>query len=366
MKFPKIGVLGGGQLGRMMALAGMELGLQFRFWDPSPESCVRHLGEIFTESFQNTERVAEFCEGLDVVTYEFENVPVALVEAISKICPVHPGTRALAVSQDRLHEKNLFRSMGIPTTDFRSVTDYDSLDEAYQEIKGTTVLKTRRYGYDGKGQHLIHTVQDIHAAWEALGKNKPLILEKWFSYDRELSIIAVRHPSGQILFYPLVENHHRDGILRMTIAPAPEVNPALQELAQSYAKKVLEETHYVGVLAIEFFQKGNELVVNEMAPRVHNSGHWTIEGAKTSQFENHTRAVLGLPLGPTQAQGYSLMINILGDSPGLSELLQETRANVHLYGKSPRPSRKLGHINFHTHDADEFKDMVQGLKEEAK
>ncbi|MGQ9904735.1 MAG: 5-(carboxyamino)imidazole ribonucleotide synthase, partial [Anaerolineae bacterium] len=226
---------------------------------------------------------------------------------------------------------------------FASVDSWEGLLDAARQIGLPAVLKTRRFGYDGKGQRLLRSADDLAPAWLALGST-PLILEQFVPFDRELSLLAARNTTGQIAFYPLIENHHREGILRMSIAPAPALDTQTQRQAQEHAQRLLERLDYVGVLAIEFFQRGGQLLANEMAPRVHNSGHWTIEGARASQFENHLRAILGWPLGDTSAVGHCAMLNIIGDLPDPAVALSVPGAHLHLYSKSPRPGRKLGHI----------------------
>jgi 5-(carboxyamino)imidazole ribonucleotide synthase len=349
-----IGVLGAGQLGRMLALAGYPLGLRFRFYDPAPGSPAGHLAEQIAAPYDDEAALARFAADLELVTYEFENVPLATAEFLSRHVPVFPPPRALAAAQDRLDEKRFFTELGIPTPPFAPVDTRADLDRALEEIGMPAVLKTRRLGYDGKGQAIIRTRDDADAAWGALG-GAPLILEGFVRFSREVSILAVRGRDGATAYYPLVENTHRDGILRLSIAPAPDVGVELQQRAEAYAGHVLAALDYVGVLAIELFlieQLGEwELIANEMAPRVHNSGHWTIEGAETSQFENHLRAALGLPLGATTARGQCAMLNLIGDLPVREAVLAEPGAHLHLYGKAPRPGRKIGHITLCDADA---------------
>lgn len=348
----KVGVLGAGQLGRMLALAGYPLGLRFRFLDPNPESPAGALGEFIAADYDDPDALRRFAEGLDVATYEFENVPASVADYLAGHVPaVHPHHAALAVSQDRLSEKQLFRRLGIPTAPFVAVDSEDDLARAVDEVGLPAVLKTRRYGYDGKGQFVLREAADVHRAWAALG-GSPLLLEGFVAFDRELSIIAVRGRDGEIVYYPLVENHHREGILRRTIAPAPGVTASLQARAEESARAVLEEFDYVGVLAIELFQRGDELLANEMAPRVHNSGHWTIEGAETSQFENHLRAICGFPLGSTAPRGHAAMLNLIGSVPPREAVLAVEGAHLHVYDKAPRPGRKLGHVTVVAEDAD--------------
>ena len=349
----KVGVLGAGQLGRMLALAGYPLGLRFRFLDPNPESPAAALGEFIAADYDDPDALRRFAEGLDVATYEFENVPASVADHLAGHIPaVHPHYAALAVSQDRLSEKQLFRRLGIPTAPFVAVDSEDDLVRAIDEVGLPAVLKTRRYGYDGKGQFVLREAADVRRAWAALG-GAPLILEGFVAFDRELSIVAVRGRDGDIVCYPLVENHHRDGILRRTIAPAPGVTASLQARAEASARAVLEAFDYVGVLAIELFQRGDDLLANEMAPRVHNSGHWTIEGAETSQFENHLRAICGFPLGSTAPRGHAAMLNLIGSVPPREAVLAVEGAHLHIYDKAPRPGRKLGHVTVVAEDADQ-------------
>jgi 5-(carboxyamino)imidazole ribonucleotide synthase len=338
-----IGVLGGGQLGRMLALAGLPLGLHFRFLDPSATAPASSLGELYCGDYQDPGLLPRFVEGLDLVTYEFENVPLNTARWLEKRAPVYPPPLALEASQDRIKEKTTFQKLDIPTPMFIAVSSRVELSEAISHIGLPAILKTCRFGYDGKGQQALQSEEDVEAAWLAL-RGVPLILEKRVDFSRELSILAVRSTRGETAFYPLVENQHRRGILRLSRVPALDLSEAVQMQATDYARRLLEHFRYVGVLAIEFFQVDDTLIANEMAPRVHNSGHWTIEGARTSQFANHLRALLGWPLGPTELLGHSAMVNIIGVQPGVDEVLAVPGAALHLYGKSAQPDRKLGHI----------------------
>lgn len=344
----QVGVLGGGQLGRMLALAGYPLGVRMRLYDTPAESPAQHVAEYRRGSFDGTADIVEFFRGVDVVTYEFENIPVATLETLARDgLRVLPPPRALSVAQDRLAEKTLFRTLGIPTPDFAEVTSPNVL--ADRAARGAQILKTRSGGYDGKGQATVAGTDDASAAWAALSAlptapgHAGLIAEARIDFDRELSSIAVRGRNGRTAFYPLIENRHEQGILRQSLAPA-EAAEAIQQRAQEYAARILDELNYVGVLTIEWFERGGELLANEIAPRVHNSGHWTIEGAATSQFENHLRAILGLPLGDCTPQGRSRMFNLIGVTPPVPQMLAIPDAHVHLYGKSARPGRKLGHV----------------------
>lgn len=338
-----IGILGGGQLGRMLALAGYPLGLRFRFLDAMPDAPAAQLAECVVGNFDDLATLERFARGLELVSYEFENVPVEAARFLAARLPVYPPPQALEAAQDRLNEKTFFQDLEIPTPLFAAVDSRTALELAVARIGFPAVLKTRRFGYDGKGQCVLREMTDLDRAWETF-RGIPLILESFVRFEREVSLLAVRSRRGETVFYPLVENHHRQGILRFSLSPAPGLTAELQELAEKYAARVLEALQYVGVLAIEFFQQDRRLLVNEMAPRVHNSGHGTIEGAVTSQFENHWRALLGWPLGSTKANGHVAMLNLIGSLPQSTDVLAIPGAHLHLYGKAPRPGRKLGHV----------------------
>ncbi|HWY05225.1 MAG TPA: 5-(carboxyamino)imidazole ribonucleotide synthase [Candidatus Acidoferrales bacterium] len=357
-----IGILGGGQLGYMLALAGYPLGLHFRFLDPSPEAPVGRIANRVTADFNDQQALEKFSHGLEVVTYEFENVPVAAAKFLAERVPVYPPAVALEEAQERLQEKRLFRRLEIPTTEFAEVAKREDLDAAVKQVGLPAMLKTCRMGYDGKGQWLLRTAEEVERARAEL-PDVPLILEKFVAFARELSILGVRGRGGEIAFYPLIENHHRGGILRLSLAPAPDLTASLQQEAEHAARKVLEELGYVGVLCIEFFEVGGQLLANEMAPRVHNSGHWTIEGAATSQFENHLRAILGMPLGSTAAVGVSAMINLIGEIPNNAEVLNVSNTHLHLYGKEPRAGRKLGHVTVRADQAEKLQQRLSALPE---
>ena len=338
-----IGILGGGQLGYMLALAGYPLGMHFRFLDPSPQTPVGRIAPRVTAAYSDKEALEKFAHGLTLVTYEFENVPVDAARFLQDRVPVYPPPEALEVSQDRLNEKNLFQKLGVATTEFATVDSPEDLDDAVGKLGLPAVLKTRRMGYDGKGQWMIRSLEDVSKIRSDFPQQQ-LILEKFVPFERELSILAVRGRAGETSFYPLVENHHHGGILRLSLAPAPQLGSAIRKTAEEAAHRVLAELSYVGVLAIEFFEWGGRLLANEMAPRVHNSGHWTIEGAVTSQFENHLRAVAGLSLGSTEPLGCSAMLNLIGELPDTGEVLAVADAHLHIYGKALRPGRKVGHV----------------------
>jgi 5-(carboxyamino)imidazole ribonucleotide synthase len=343
-----IGVLGGGQLGRMLALAGYPLGHGFVFLDPAPEALCG-LGSHLVAKPDDAAALAELAARVDLITYEFENVPAAAARSLAERVPVYPSPAALELSQDRLREKALFRSLGIPTAPFAPVDSVETLTVALEFVGVPAVLKTRRLGYDGKGQHVLRTSEEATTAWAALG-NAPCVLERFVRFARELSCLAVRGREGAPVVYPLVENHHEGGILRRSIAPAPGATAALQARAAGFVGRLLDRLDYVGVLALELFEVEGELLANELAPRVHNSGHWTIEGAETSQFENHVRAITGAPLGSAAPLGVSGMVNLIGGWPDPASMLAIPGAHLHLYGKAPRPGRKVGHVTVRCDD----------------
>jgi 5-(carboxyamino)imidazole ribonucleotide synthase len=336
----KIGIIGAGQLGRMLALAGYPLGLRFVFLDQSDDAPGAQVGRIIRGAFDDVERLAELADAVDVVTFDVENVPEEAVRGIAARKPFLPPVTALGASQDRLHEKTLFKKLKIPTPPFAAVDSLEDLRKAASKIGIPGVLKTRRLGYDGRGQYFVRTAADVDAAWEALG-SVPLIYEGFVDFSREVSLIGVRSTTGETRFYPLSWNTHEAGILRHSIAPYR--NAPLQKQAERHLTRLMKHFDYAGVLTVEFFVKRGQLIANEMAPRVHNSGHWTIEGAETSQFENHVRAILGLPLGSTRPIGHSAMLNFIGTIPTLGNILRVPGVHFHSYGKEPRPNRKLGH-----------------------
>lgn len=347
----RVGVLGAGQLGQMLALAGRRLGVETRFLAPDPQSPAGMCAELIVADYDNQAALAHFVEGVDAVTYEFENIPLETVTRIAEQSPIRPSVRALETAQDRALEKQCFEKLGIPTARSAVASTLAEARAALEMVGRPAVLKTRRHGYDGKGQSVIRDRSDLERAWVTVA-GAPSIIESFVSFTRELSIIAVRSLSGDIEFYPLVENHHSDGILRFSVAPAQNVSSALQAQAEQYARRILVELDYVGVLAVEFFDTANGLLANEMAPRVHNSGHWTIEGADTSQFENHLRAVTGMELGSTEVHGVSGMVNVIGFEPNVERLRAIPSVHVHMYGKTPAPRRKLGHITVTASDID--------------
>jgi 5-(carboxyamino)imidazole ribonucleotide synthase len=350
----RVGILGAGQLARMLALAGYPLGLRFAFLDPAKESCAADLGEHFCGSYDDEALLDRFAASVDLITYEFENVPVACVEYLAQKIAVFPPAAALETAQDRLHEKTLFQELGIATPPFLAVDTLEGLKHAVSIIGLPAVLKTRRMGYDGKGQAVLRSHDDIEKAWQAIG-GMPLILEGFISFQREASIIAVRSRTGEIRFYPLSENIHRNGILHISRCRNGD---AMQSKAEGYIRQILEQLDYVGVLALELFQDGGNLIANEIAPRVHNSGHWTIEGAETSQFENHLRAVCGLPLGSTAAVGHAAMLNFIGTLPSRDAVLNIPDVHLHYYGKEERTGRKVGHATVRSSSAEQMEQQL--------
>jgi 5-(carboxyamino)imidazole ribonucleotide synthase len=321
-----VGCIGGGQLGRMLALAGAPLGARLRFLDPAPDACAGDVGELLVGAYDDPALLDRLADGAAAVTYEFENVPVEAARRVGAV----PGPLALEHGQDRLAEKELFRRLGIETARYGPLS----------AVGLPALVKSRRLGYDGKGQRVLESAAPI--ADDELA-------EEIVPFERELSILAARGGDGETVFYPVVENEHRDGILAVSKAPA---RGAPQREAEEIAMRLLDALDYVGLLAVELFEVGGRLLANEFAPRVHNTGHWTIDGARTSQFENHLRAILGLPLGDTAARGASVMVNLVGSLPPLERLLAVPCACVHLYGKAPRPGRKLGHVTLVDASAD--------------
>ncbi len=352
-----VGVLGAGQLARMIALAGLPLGLDFIFLDPSVDACANRLGEALIGDYNDPELLAQLAERADVVTYEFENVPAEVAEFLASHTQVYPSPKALAVAQDRLIEKSFFRDLDIPTPDYAAVDSLENLQQAMSTLGYPAILKSCTQGYDGKGQSLLKSVDDLTSAWELL-QGVPAVVEAFVPFNREVSIIAVRSVSGETVFYPLSENLHRGGILRVSECRADD---AMQQQAEAYVSRLLEALDYVGVLALELFEVDGKLLVNEFAPRVHNSGHWTIEGAETSQFENHLRAILGLPLGSTAPVGKAAMVNFIGGLPETEELLTIPHAHLHLYDKAPRKGRKVAHATVRTDNRQQLSKSVKQL-----
>jgi len=363
-----LGILGGGQLARMLAIAAAPLGVRTLVVDSAPDACAGQVAPLCQADWTDFAALEKFAAEVDVVTFDFENVPADTAAWLAERVAVFPNPRALAVAQDRLAEKTLFRECGLQTPAFEAVDTREDLHRALATIGAPSILKTRRLGYDGKGQFRIKQASDADAAWAALGANAHgLILEAFVPFERELSVLAVRTRQGDFRVWPLTQNWHTDGVLSLSLAPAPEVG-TLQARAETLARTLAERLDYVGVFALELFVKDGQLLGNEMAPRVHNSGHWTIEGAITSQFENHVRAVLGLPLGDTAARGFSAMFNWIGDLPDPGPVLHSIDGHWHDYGKQSRPGRKVGHATVCAQDAKtlagRISDIADALKRE--
>jgi 5-(carboxyamino)imidazole ribonucleotide synthase len=361
-----VGILGGGQLARMLALAGASLGLRFLVLDSSADACAAQCAPLLRADYTDHTALAEFASRVDVATFDFENVPAESAQWLAERVPVFPNPRALAVAQDRLAEKSLFRELGIPVPAFEDIPSRSALDAAIARIGTPCILKTRRLGYDGKGQFRIKRGPEeagatADGAWAALGSQAEtvgLILEAFVPFQREISVVAVRGRNGEFRTWPLTENWHDSGILAASLAPA-RLDAKTAEKAIAHAQAVAEALDYVGVFALELFLADGELLANEMAPRVHNSGHWTIEGAEISQFENHLRAVLGLPLGSTRMLGHACMLNWIWTLPDASAVLAEPCGHWHDYGKSPREGRKVGHATFRADSAVALAEALQ-------
>ncbi|SCZ55249.1 5-(carboxyamino)imidazole ribonucleotide synthase [Thiohalomonas denitrificans] len=356
----KVGIIGGGQLARMLALAGHPLGIETVVLDPAADACAGAVTQQLQGAYDDRDQLKALADAVDVVTYEFENVPEQAVQSLADLASVHPSPNALATGRDRLREKTLLSTtLGIPTAPFATVDSREELESATASIGLPAVLKTRTLGYDGKGQYVLRSTADIDTAWAELG-GVPLILEGFVEFEREVSIIAARSRNGEIRCYPLTENVHISGILRFSHCRPGDPQ---QAAAEDYIGRLLESLDYVGVVALELFQAGDRLLANEMAPRVHNSGHWTIEGAETSQFENHLRAICGLPLGPTTPVGYSAMFNLIGDLPDTAAILAIPGAHLHAYGKAAREGRKVGHITVRAENTTELKRRMEKVRD---
>lgn len=358
--FDHVGILGGGQLGRMLAIAARPLGVSCLVFDPQPDACAGQVTRQLVAGYGDSHALRLFARSVQVVTYEFESVPLACAQALEHAVPLRPSARSLELAGDRLWEKQLFGELGLPTAGWARVDALEDLFRAGAELGYPLVLKTRRSGYDGKGQAPVAGPWAVVGAWEMLG-GVPCIAERSVVFDRELSLLAVRSADGELAFYPLVENRHEAGILRLTLAPAPDVALGQQQRAEEYALCLLRSLDYVGVLALEFFERQGELLVNELAPRVHNSGHWTCEGAATSQFENHLRAITGRPLGSTAVTGCCAMVNLIGSVPRDEAVRELPETFLHLYGKRAAPGRKLGHVTVKADDPSELATRLGGL-----
>ncbi len=335
----RIGIIGAGQLGQMLGYAARDLGHSCFFLDPSERPPAAKAGPVIQARFDDRVALTVLADKCDVLTYEFENVPVEALNDIADLKPIFPPPDSLRRAQDRLAEKRLFESLNIPLPDYLAINSPEDLQQAIGSIGLPLVVKTRRLGYDGKGQFVLRNAEQFDAAWQELG-GRDLIAEQWVPFDFEVSAIGVRNTNSETATYCLTRNEHADGILRISRAPVDDT--ALTEQADKHMQGLLEHLDYVGVLALELFVVNGKLLANEFAPRVHNSGHWTIEGATTSQFANHILAITGEPLGSTSSNGHAGTINLIGQIPEAAR--HGHRGWLHDYGKTPRPGRKLGHI----------------------
>lgn len=354
----KVGILGGGQLAWMLSLAAKTLNVSTCCLEPNSDTTASHVSEVIHAELNDLDAIEQFCQDLDVVTWETENIPLSCAKKVATLCPLYPSLAALEKSQERYLEKSFFQSIDIATAKFYPIDAHSDLQAALQTVGLPAILKTRRFGYDGKGQYLIKTTQDLEAAWQDLS-NQALILEQFIPFSTEVSMIATRAIDGQCAFYPLVENLHQAGILR--ISKAPYNNAPLFTQAKQIMQKTLDALDYIGTLTIEFFVHDNKLIVNEMAPRVHNSGHWTIEGAQTSQFENHIRAICGLPLGDASPKGVSAMFNCIGAEPDLQAINAIADTHWYSYQKQARAKRKLGHLTINCDNEQTLQQRVDEL-----
>ena len=353
-----IGIFGGGQLGRMMAQAALPLNIQCTFFEANTDCPSAILGPVFSTKAENG--LQQFINSADVFSLEFENTPLSDVDVLTKSKTLHPPRQALAIAQHRLSEKALFDELDIPVAPYKAVNSLDSLKNAVAVLGLPIVLKTATGGYDGKGQFVLRSEDQIDQAWMELGPAGELVAESFVTFSREVSIIAVRGQNGDVKTWPLAENHHHHGILSHSIVPAPN-SADLQPVAQDYITRLLNHLNYIGVLTLELFVTSHGLLANEMAPRVHNSGHWSIEGAVCSQFENHVRAVAGLPLGSTEVVCPTVMVNIIGQYPKTEDVLALEGAHLHLYDKTEREGRKIGHITLMPNDSTELTTLCRQL-----
>lgn len=357
----RIGVLGGGQLGRMMALAGIPFDIDFSFYESVVDCPATPVGKIYGQEKHDDAALQAFIDSADVFTYEFENISAELVEKIAAQKPVYPSVKSLRVSQNRLNEKELFQQLNIPSAKHAAIYSYQDLEQAVATLGLPLVIKTVTMGYDGKGQFVLRSADQIEQAWQALGAQAPLMAEQFVAFSRELSIIAVRDQQGRINCYPLTQNVHHQGILSHSVAPATAIDATIQTQAEQYIRAIVQALDHVGVMTLEMFNTPNGLVANETAPRVHNSGHWTIEGAVCSQFENHIRAVANLPIGSTQCQQPTAMINIIGQYPDAAKVLAEADAHLHYYRKTERDARKIGHITITASSHEELAQRINAI-----
>ncbi len=358
----KIGIVGGGQLARMMVLAGEALDISFIILDPSADCTAGKVCEQIIAEYDDIEALTTLASKVDIITFDFENVPADALAHLEENCTVYPPTKALRISQDRIAEKTLFNEYGIETAPYAAIDSLAGLEKAIESIGTPCVLKTRRFGYDGKGQFVIKDKKQAEQAWQAINQ-QPAILEGFIDFTTEVSLVIARSSQKEVdtVFYPLTENHHKNGILH--ISRAPYLSEALLKQAQGLLKPLLEHLSYVGVLTIEFFVQGDKLIANELAPRVHNSGHWTIEGAACSQFENHIRAISGLDLGKTDLLAeHAAMVNFISAMPQTNTLSNLDTYAIHDYEKAARKDRKVGHATITGNEQSQVEEKIKALE----
>lgn len=353
----KVGILGGGQLARMIALAGYPLGLQFIILDPSSKAGAVKLGKHLHGDYDDQLLLEQLANEADVVTYEFENIPANVAHYLAEYTQIYPAGNALEIAQDRLVEKNYLRQLKIPTAEFAAIDNLEQLRQAMTTIGYPTILKSRRMGYDGKGQVLLKSSADLSDGWQQM-RDVPSIIEGFVTFQREVSIIAARRVNGDIVYYPLSENLHSRGILRVAESC---LDDAMQAQAEAIVTRLLNALNYVGIIALELFDVDGTLLANEYAPRVHNSGHWTIEGTETSQFENHLRAILDLPLGSTAVRGHAGMVNFIGDVVSTEQVLSIKNTHLHLYDKSSHKGRKVAHATVRSDQQSGYKSSLEKI-----
>ena len=363
-----IGILGGGQLGRMFTVAALSMGYEVIVLDPDADSPA---GKLATDhvcaNYSDQTALDYMARTCEVVTTEFENVPASTLEALATSCPVRPGAQAVTITQDRIHEKTFLRDNGFPTAPFAVIRDKSDLSPGLEAVQAPAILKVSRFGYDGKGQYGIDSTSDLNDAWQALQANDS-VLEQRVPLDREVSVVLARGIDGHTITYPVAENVHQNGILDVSIVPA-RIDNSLAEQVVSMATRIATVLDYVGVMAVEFFITNGKLLVNEIAPRPHNSGHYTLDATVTSQFEQQVRAVCGLPLGETRLLSPVVMVNLIGDlwkgntPPAWEALLSHANAKLHLYGKrDARPGRKMGHYNVLSPELDDALKLATKIK----
>ena len=357
----RLGIIGGGQLARMLVLQAAQLGIRCMVLDPKPDAGAGQLAPQIVANYDDMTALQQLLDQVDVLTYDFENVPAAALQQLAPGAQLAPGVEVLHAAQDRLREKQMFRQLGIAVGDFHAVNSRAELLQAIDHTGYPAVLKTRRLGYDGKGQVVLREAEDLERAWQQLGDHE-LILEAFIDYQFECSIIGVRNRAGEVRCYPLTVNHHEQGILRVSRVGFTGLAAALQQQAEAWLQQIAEQFHYVGVLTLELFASDAGLLANEIAPRVHNSGHWSIDAADCSQFENHLRAVADLPLGPTTVSAEAMMINFIGHMPDRQCWLQVPGLHWHDYGKQPRDLRKVGHATLCAYDQHQLQQRLHHLQ----